>query len=88
MRGGPDVEMREVITDKFTHHEDSQDGQEDLPILATVSLIVLASLVFLLLSVLAVIVYYKYQKRKLTQPMKAINRLGVYSLIFSLDDIF
>ena len=76
------------MTDKYTHYHESQDSPEGLPVLASVSLIVLASLVVLLLSVLAAIVYYKYQKRKLKQPLKAIDRFAVRSLICPLDDIF
>ena len=89
----PDVQMREVMTDKYTHYQpqphyqESQDSPEGLPVLASVSLIVLASLVVLLLSVLAAIFYYKYQKRKLKQPLKAIDRFAVQSLICPLDDI-
>ena len=81
----PDVQMREVMTDKYT--QEGQDSPEGLPVLASVSLIVLASLVVLLLSVLAAIFYYKYQKRKLKQPLKAIDRFAVQSLICQLDDI-
>ena len=86
LSGAPDVQMREVMTDKYT--QESQDSPEGLPVLASVSLIVLASLVVLLLSVLAAIFYYKYQKRKLKQPLKAIDRFAVQRLICPLDVIF
>ena len=84
-KAAPDVQQAELLTNNKlslvsslydeADREQREDG--DLPLLATMAIIVLASLVTLLLIVLGVILYYKYQKRKIKQPLKAINRLNV-----------
>ena len=80
-RVAPDVQPATLITntqlDIGSHNEGREESQDNIPILATILLIVLGSLVTVLLTVLSVIVYYKYQKRKIKQPLKAINRLNV-----------
>ena len=80
-RVAPDVQPATLITntqlDIGSYNEGREESQGNIPILATILLIVLGSLVTVLLTVLSVIVYYKYQKRKIKQPLKAINRLNV-----------
>ena len=82
-RAAPDVQPEEFLTrENLQLVSESYDGsptdQTDgsFPLLATVAIVVLASLVTILLSVLSLIVYYKYQKRRMKQqPLRAINRL-------------
>ena len=82
-RAAPDVQPEELLTrQNLQLVSESYDGsprdqtEGSFPLLATVAIVVLASLVTILLSVLSLIVYYKYQKRRMKQePLRAINRL-------------
>ena len=59
------------------------ERDEDLPAIVTAAIIVLGSLVTILLSVIFVILYFRYQKRIKTKPLKAINRFATVKFCIS-----
>ena len=81
----PDVEfelseLSEVLPNtKLNLKSDSTphvEREEDLPVIVTAAIIVLGSLVTVLLAVIIVIVYFRYQNRRRSPPLKAINRFA------------
>ena len=50
------------------------EREDDLPVIVTAAIVVLGSLVTLLLAVIIVILYFRFQNRRRSPTLKAINR--------------
>ena len=91
----PDVVESEELSELLPNtklnlkSESTHDAErdEDLPAIVTAAIIVLGSLVTILLSVIFVILYFRYQKRTKTKPLKAINRYGGPGLLNNEDKL-